>query len=115
MHPPSRARLYFPGALQTYASPALLTLEGKTVTHNGRVWSFVGDTLGWFYSSVGDIHHQESDTINHWLPQFNLSSEARRRSTVSLSHSLIIATGIFHCCISHNMRVGHLFPDSSLD
>jgi WD repeat-containing protein 21A len=49
----------------------------QTVSYSGRVWSFVGDTFGWFYSSVVDMHHEETDTMDGWQRQFHLSSEAR--------------------------------------
>ncbi|KAF8551698.1 hypothetical protein OG21DRAFT_1417483, partial [Imleria badia] len=48
----------------------------KTVSHSGRVWNFVGDTLGWFYASTVD-----QETVDDWLPQYHLASEARHPSS----------------------------------
>ncbi|KAG8214635.1 hypothetical protein J3R82DRAFT_9713 [Butyriboletus roseoflavus] len=84
----------------------------QTIRHSGRVWSFVGDTLGWFYSSTVDEEHEQMDG---WQRQFHLSSEARQCPNLKPCRALTFVADIRHRCIWHNMRVGHPFPPSSLD
>ncbi|KAF9221595.1 hypothetical protein BS17DRAFT_785022 [Gyrodon lividus] len=78
----------------------------QTVCHDGRVWSFAGDSLGWFYSSIVDKDHEAMGwhTSHEWQPEFNLSSEV---SSICVSGSRCIATAFGPDC-----RILHLPLDS---
>ncbi|KAF9241155.1 hypothetical protein BU15DRAFT_73630 [Melanogaster broomeanus] len=68
----------------------------QTVCHDGRVWSFTGDSVGWFYSSSIDNEHEDMRWCTH--REFNLSSEACKLSNSGSDRVLSIAAGILHLC-----------------
>ncbi|KIJ17819.1 hypothetical protein PAXINDRAFT_175578 [Paxillus involutus ATCC 200175] len=93
--------------------PSLLS-EGlvtafQTVCHDGRVWSFAGDSMGWFYSSIIDKENEAMgwNTSHGWQPEFNLSSEV---SSICVSGSRCIATSFGPEC-----RILHLPLDSVVE
>ncbi|KAH7927769.1 hypothetical protein BV22DRAFT_1031392 [Leucogyrophana mollusca] len=63
----------------------------KTAAYNGRLWSFSGDSDGWFYSSLIDDENESLGyhTSHGWRGDFNLSSEI---SSICTSGSRCIAT-----------------------
>ncbi|KAI5980720.1 hypothetical protein EDD15DRAFT_2344666 [Pisolithus albus] len=70
--------------------------ETKTAHHNGRVWNFTGDSVGWFYSSLTSSRNQTTPFCTHgWQPEFNLSSEV---SSICCSDSWCIATSFGPDC-----------------
>ncbi|KAH7885250.1 hypothetical protein F5I97DRAFT_1352687 [Phlebopus sp. FC_14] len=78
----------------------------QTVYHNGRLCSFAGDSMGWFYSSIIDTEDDAANwhTSHGWQPEFNLSSEV---SSICISGSRCIATSFGPDC-----RILHLPLDS---
>ncbi|KIN99578.1 hypothetical protein M404DRAFT_965477 [Pisolithus tinctorius Marx 270] len=73
-----------------------MTCRTKTVHHNDRVWSFAGDSMGWFHSSLTNNQNQPTGLLTHgWQPEFNLSSEV---SSISVSDSWCIATSFGPDC-----------------
>lgn len=67
----------------------------QTAHHNGRVWSFAGDSVGWFYSSLTSSRNQTAFFTHGWQPEFNLSSEV---SSICCSDSWCIATSFGPDC-----------------
>ncbi|KAH7914298.1 hypothetical protein BJ138DRAFT_1144264 [Hygrophoropsis aurantiaca] len=63
----------------------------QTTTYNGCMWSFAGDSSGWFYSSLIDSERESLGfhTSHGWRADFNLSSEI---SSICISGSLCIVT-----------------------
>ncbi|KIK77506.1 hypothetical protein PAXRUDRAFT_166620 [Paxillus rubicundulus Ve08.2h10] len=86
----------------------------QTVCHDGRVWSFAGDSMGWFYSSIIDNDNEAIGwhTSHGWEPEFNLSSEAplSQVSSICVSGSRCIATSFGPEC-----RILHLPLDSVVE
>ncbi|KAH0832092.1 hypothetical protein J3R83DRAFT_13001 [Lanmaoa asiatica] len=99
-------------ATRSIIPPEGLLSAFQTVCHDGRVWSFVGDTLGWFYSSVVDKDHEEMDTIDGWQRQFHLSSEAPllQISSIGVSGTTCVATSFGPEC-----RILYVPLDSSVE
>ncbi|KAI6129946.1 hypothetical protein EDD17DRAFT_1173865 [Pisolithus thermaeus] len=68
----------------------------QTARHNGRVWSFAGDSVGWVYSSLTSSRNPITAFFAHgWQPEFNLSSEV---SSICCSDSWCIATSFGPDC-----------------
>ncbi|KAG1745878.1 uncharacterized protein EDB91DRAFT_129480 [Suillus paluster] len=81
----------------------------QTASYNNSVYSFAGDTGGWFYSSL--IDRSEPTTGYHtshgWRPEFSLSSEI---SSICISGSRCIATSF-----GPDSKILHLPLDSETE
>ncbi|OAX42146.1 hypothetical protein K503DRAFT_734273 [Rhizopogon vinicolor AM-OR11-026] len=81
----------------------------QTVSHNNSVYSFSGDTRGWFYSSIVDLGEPVTGyrTSHDWRPEFSLSSEI---SSICISGARCIATSF-----GPESKILHLPLDSDLE